>query len=115
MSNIEAAEIIQLFGARPKSGRPIARPRGTESEPRDIVSDTCSNQRLRDLVRFAQRHRVDCEWMLTGNLRGLLRTVRRCRMTELTPKHVLADLFDSEDFPATILNPKEAAEIVIHG
>ncbi len=31
-----------------------------------------------DLVRFAQRHRVDYEWMLTGNLRGLLRTVRRC-------------------------------------
>jgi len=30
-----------------------------------------------DLVRFAQRRRVDYEWMLTGNLRGLLRTVRR--------------------------------------
>ena len=29
-----------------------------------------------DLVRFAQRHRVDYEWMLTGNFRGLLRTVR---------------------------------------
>jgi hypothetical protein len=30
-----------------------------------------------DLVCFAERHRVDYEWMLTGNLRGLLRTVRR--------------------------------------
>ena len=30
-----------------------------------------------DLIRFAQRHRVDYDWMLTGNLRGLLRTVRR--------------------------------------
>jgi hypothetical protein len=28
-------------------------------------------------IRFAQRHRVDYEWMLTGNLRELLRTVRR--------------------------------------
>jgi hypothetical protein len=30
-----------------------------------------------DLVCFARRHRVDIEWMITGNLRGLLRTVRR--------------------------------------
>jgi hypothetical protein len=30
-----------------------------------------------DLVSFAERHRVDYEWMLTGDLRGLLRTVRR--------------------------------------
>jgi hypothetical protein len=30
-----------------------------------------------DLVRFALHHRVDYDWMLTGNLRGLLRTVRR--------------------------------------
>jgi len=47
MSNTETAQIIQLFGARPKSGKPIARPHGTESEPRDIASDTAGNQRLR--------------------------------------------------------------------
>jgi hypothetical protein len=30
-----------------------------------------------ELVRFAERHRVDYEWMLTGDLRGLLRMARR--------------------------------------
>ena len=34
-------------------------------------------------------------------------------MSELTPKHVLADLFGSGDFPAEILDPAQAAEIVI--
>jgi hypothetical protein len=34
-------------------------------------------------------------------------------MSELTPQHVLTDLFDSDDFPAAISNPQEAAEIVI--
>jgi hypothetical protein len=34
-------------------------------------------------------------------------------MSELTPKHVLADLFGSPDFPAEILDPERAAEIVI--
>ena len=32
---------------------------------------------------------------------------------ELTPQHVLADLFGSADFPAEILDPEHAAEIVI--
>jgi hypothetical protein len=34
-------------------------------------------------------------------------------MSELTPQYVLADLFDSDDFPGAIPNPEEAAEIVI--
>jgi hypothetical protein len=34
-------------------------------------------------------------------------------MSELTPKHVLVDLFDSGDFPAEVLDPVHAAEIVI--
>jgi hypothetical protein len=34
-------------------------------------------------------------------------------MSELTPKHVLIDLFGSGDFPAEILDPAQAAEIVI--
>jgi hypothetical protein len=34
-------------------------------------------------------------------------------MTELTPQHVLTDLFGSGDFPAEILDPEHAAEIVI--
>jgi hypothetical protein len=34
-------------------------------------------------------------------------------MSELTPKHVLVDLFGSGDFPAEILDPEHAAEIVI--
>jgi hypothetical protein len=34
-------------------------------------------------------------------------------MTELTPKHVLVDLFGSGDFPAEIIDPEHAAEIVI--
>jgi hypothetical protein len=34
-------------------------------------------------------------------------------MSELTPKHVLVDLFGSGDFPAEVLDPERAAEIVI--
>jgi hypothetical protein len=34
-------------------------------------------------------------------------------MSELTPKHVLVDLFGSGDFPAEIIDPEAAAEIVI--
>jgi hypothetical protein len=34
-------------------------------------------------------------------------------MGELTPKHVLVDLFGSGDFPTEILDPEAAAEIVI--
>jgi hypothetical protein len=34
-------------------------------------------------------------------------------MSELTPKHVLVDLFGSADFPVEVLDPERAAEIVI--
>jgi len=34
-------------------------------------------------------------------------------MTELTPKHVLVDLFGGADFDHEILDPVQAAEIVI--
>jgi hypothetical protein len=34
-------------------------------------------------------------------------------MSELTPRHVLVDLFGSGDFPAEVLDPVHAAEIVI--
>jgi len=34
-------------------------------------------------------------------------------IADVTPQHVLTDLFDSDDFPAAISNPQEAAEIVI--
>jgi hypothetical protein len=34
-------------------------------------------------------------------------------MSELTPQHVLADLFNSDDFPVPISDPEAAAEIVI--
>jgi hypothetical protein len=34
-------------------------------------------------------------------------------MSELAAQHVLTDRFDSEDFPATITNPPEVAEIVL--
>ena len=34
-------------------------------------------------------------------------------MSELTPQHVLIDLFGSGDFPAEIIDPEHAAEIVI--
>jgi hypothetical protein len=41
--------------------------------------------------------------------------VRReaANMSELTPQHVLTDLFGSCDFPAKVLDPERAAEIVI--
>ena len=34
-------------------------------------------------------------------------------MSELTPQHVLGDLFGSGDFPTEIIDPEHAAEIVI--
>jgi hypothetical protein len=34
-------------------------------------------------------------------------------MSELTPKHVLVDLFGSGDFPAEIIDPEHAADVVI--
>src|ERR1700726_4632729 len=34
-------------------------------------------------------------------------------MSELTPKHVLVDLFGSGDFPAEIIDPAHAADVVI--
>jgi hypothetical protein len=34
-------------------------------------------------------------------------------MSELTPQHVLAELFGSDDFPAMVLDTEAAAEIVI--
>jgi hypothetical protein len=34
-------------------------------------------------------------------------------MSELTPRHVLADLFDSDDFPGSVRNLDEAAKIVV--
>ncbi len=34
-------------------------------------------------------------------------------MSELTPKHVLVDLFGSGDFPAEVLDPVHAADVVI--
>jgi hypothetical protein len=42
--------------------------------------------------------------------------MKRARLSitsELTPQHVPADLFDSDDFPAPIPDPEAAAEIVI--
>lgn len=35
------------------------------------------------------------------------------RGAELTPQHVLVDLFGSADFPAEILDPEQAADLVI--
>ena len=35
------------------------------------------------------------------------------KRAELTPKHVLAELFDSDDFPVPIQDPEAAAEIVV--
>jgi hypothetical protein len=34
-------------------------------------------------------------------------------MSGLTPQHVLADLFGSADFPAEVLDPERAAELVL--
>jgi hypothetical protein len=34
-------------------------------------------------------------------------------MTGLTPQHVLADLFDSEDFPGSVPNTGKAATIIV--
>jgi hypothetical protein len=31
-----------------------------------------------DVVQFAKRHRVNCDWLIFGDLKGLLETVRGC-------------------------------------
>jgi hypothetical protein len=36
-------------------------------------------------------------------------------MSELTPKHVLVDLFGSGDFPAEVLDPVHAARSSFNG
>ena len=40
-------------------------------------------------------------------------TRRAMSADELTPKHVLVDLFGSGDFPVEILDPEHAADVVI--
>jgi hypothetical protein len=42
-----------------------------------------------------------------------MKRARSSIMSELTPQHVLADLFGSADFPAEVLDPERAAEVVI--
>ena len=42
--------------------------------------------RHEDLIRCAQRHRIDYAWMFTGDLRGLLRTVNRRPLNFLPAK-----------------------------
>jgi len=34
-------------------------------------------------------------------------------MSELTPQHVLTDLFGSDDFPAVVLDTEHAADLVV--
>jgi hypothetical protein len=48
----------------------------------------------------------------SGLLRLGLPAMKRAT-SELTPQQVLADLFGSADFPAEVLDPERAAEIVI--
>jgi hypothetical protein len=42
-----------------------------------------------------------------------MKRARSSITSELTPQHVVADLFDSDDFPVPISDPEAAAEIVI--
>ncbi len=61
---------------------------------------------------------VPCDaFVLQQIVHALLRSSEQNRSShlqpELTPKHVLTDLFGSGDFPAEIIDPEHAAEIVI--
>jgi hypothetical protein len=43
--------------------------------PKSETAKVMGRLKLYDLLCFADRHRVDIEWLITGNLKGLLRTV----------------------------------------
>lgn len=61
-----------------------------------------------DLLCFSQRHRVDIEWLITGNLKGLLETARGCpsRPPALDPWYevglLLRKLGDQKLLPAAV-------------
>jgi hypothetical protein len=57
------------------------------------------------------RSRMDVEFLKAHPMRQSRK--RDQEQSELTPQHVLTDLFGSGDFPAEILDPAQAAEIVI--
>jgi hypothetical protein len=42
-----------------------------------------------------------------------MKRTRSSITSELTPQHVLADVFDSDDFPVPIPDPAAAAEIAV--
>jgi len=58
------------------------------------------------LAKMAKEYRTNYQKALVWRTGGRV-------MSELTPQHVLTDLFGSGDFPAEILDPEHAAEIVI--
>jgi hypothetical protein len=43
--------------------------------PKSETAKVMGRLKLNDLVCFSDRHRVDIDWLITGNLKGLLRTV----------------------------------------
>jgi hypothetical protein len=63
------------------------------------------------LAKMLKKLRKDYQARLARRDRSGQRV--RDHMNALTPQHVLTDLFGSGDFPAEIIDPEHAAEIVI--
>jgi hypothetical protein len=46
--------------------------------PRSETAKVMSYLRTRDVIAFIVRHQISADWLLCGNLKGLLDTVRGC-------------------------------------
>jgi hypothetical protein len=46
------------------------------SLPKSETAEVMGRLNTRDVVVFAERHRISLDWLICGDLKGLLRTVR---------------------------------------
>jgi hypothetical protein len=80
----------------------------------EIAANLMSGAKNEDLtLSFAVFHLAEMLMSLEKEYDARWHGERSKPMSELTPKHVLVDLFGSGDFPAEVLDPVHAVEIVI--
>jgi hypothetical protein len=65
----------------------------------------------RDLVSFMTRHNASADWLLCGDLKGLLKTVRCC-VPGRNRRHEAPAPIDQKAQPATVGRPCKAVEAV---
>jgi hypothetical protein len=62
---------VQARSAEPDCTDPAER-----SLPKSETAKVMGRLNTRDVVVFAERHRISLDWLICGDLKGLLRTVR---------------------------------------